>query len=80
MTVTAIDLYNILRSKIGEKEAKTLVEFVESNVDQKLDDKRDIIASKTDLQAIKAEIIKWMFIFWVGQISVNIALIILFLK
>ena len=80
MTVTAIDLYNILRSKIGEQEAKSLVEFVESNVDQKLDDKKDIIATKIDLQAIKAEMIKWMFIFWVGQISVNIALIILFLK
>ena len=80
MTVTAIDLYNILRSKIGEKEAKSLVEFVESAVDQKLDDKKDIIATKSDLQAIKAEMIKWMFIFWVGQISVNITLIILFLK
>ena len=80
MTVTAIDLYNILRSKIGEKEAKSLVEFVESNVDQKLDDKKDILATKSDLQAIKAEMIKWMFIFWAGQISVNIALIILFLK
>jgi hypothetical protein len=80
MTVTAIDLYNILRSKIGEKEAKSLVEFVESNVDQKLDDKKEIIATKSDLQAIKAEMIKWMFIFWVGQISVNIALIIIFLK
>ena len=80
MTVTAIDLYNILRSKIGEMEAKSLVEFVESNVDQKLEDKKDIIATKSDLQEIKAEMIKWMFIFWVGQISVNLALIILFLK
>jgi len=80
MTVTAIDLYNILRSKIGEMEAKSLVEFVESNVDQKLEDKKDVIATKSDLQAIKTEMIKWMFIFWVGQISVNIALIILFIK
>ena len=80
MTVTAIDLYNILRSKIGEMEAKSLVEFVESNIDQKFEDRMDNIANKIDLQAIKAEMIKWMFIFWVGQISVNIALIILFLK
>jgi len=80
MTVTAIDLYNILRSKLGEMETKSLVEFVESNVDQKLEDKKDIIATKSDLLAIKAEMIKWMFIFWVGQISINIALILLFLK
>jgi len=80
MTITEIDLYNILRSKIGEHEAKSLVEFVESNVEKKLEEKKDSFATKSDLQAIKAEMIKWMFIFWVGQISVNIALIILFLK
>ena len=78
--MTEIDLYNILRSKLGEQEAKCLVEFVESNVEKKLEEKKDNIATKSDLFAIKAEMIKWMFIFWVGQISVNIALIILFLK
>ena len=80
MTVTAIDLYNILRSKIGEKEAKTLIEFVATNVDQKLEDKKDLLATKIDLQSVKADLIKWMFIFWIGQISVNIALLVLFLK
>ena len=80
MTLTEIDLYNILRSKIGEQEAKNLVEFVESTVEKKLEEKKDIIATKSDLQSVKAEMIKWMFIFWIGQISVNIALIILFLK
>jgi hypothetical protein len=80
MTITEIDLYNILRLKIGEQEAKTLVEFVESKIDKKLEEQKDTIATKSDLQAVKAEVIKWMFIFWVGQISVNIALILLFLK
>jgi hypothetical protein len=80
MTITEIDLYNILRLKIGEQEAKTLVEFVESKIDKKLEEQKDTIATKSDLQAVKAEVIKWMFIFWVGQISVNVALILLFLK
>jgi len=80
MDITAIDLYNNLRSKIGDKEAKSLIEFVETNVDQKLKERKDFLASKSDLQSVKADMIKWMFIFWVGQISVNIALMVLFLK
>ena len=57
-----------------------MIEFVATNVDQKLEDKKDFIASKSDLQGVKADMIKWMFIFWIGQISVNIALLVLFLK
>jgi hypothetical protein len=50
-------------------EAKNLVEFVEANVDQKLEERKDFLASKSDLQSVKADMIKWMFIFWIGQIS-----------
>ena len=32
MTVTTLETYDILRSRIGEAEAKTLVEFVEQEV------------------------------------------------
>jgi hypothetical protein len=80
MIITEIDLYNILRSKIGENEAKSLVEFVEINLEKRLEERKDNIASKSDLHSVKAEMIKWMFIFWVGQIIVNIALLVLFLK
>ncbi|MEI7500376.1 MAG: hypothetical protein WCK84_07985 [Bacteroidota bacterium] len=80
MDITAIDLYNILRSKIGDKEAKSLIEFVETSLDEKLEERKDFLASKSDLHSVKADMIKWMFIFWVGQISVNIALMVLFIK
>ena len=56
------------------------MEFVETNVDQKLEERKEYLASRSDLQEVKADIIKWMFIFWVGQISVNIALLVIFLK
>ena len=91
MTITAIDLYNILRLKIGESEAKALVEFVELKIDNKFEDNMDQLATKRDLQEVRAELelkiekvrsdlIKWMFIFWIGQVSVTIALIMLFFK
>ena len=80
MTVTTIDLYDILKAKIGEKEAKLLVEFVEMKVEAKFDEHQDELATKKDLFQVKADMIKWMFIFWVGQVSVTTGLILLFIK
>ncbi|MFH1160506.1 MAG: hypothetical protein V1733_06130 [bacterium] len=80
MTVTTIDLYNILKSKIGEKEAKSLVEFVEMKIETKFDEHMEELATKKDLFQVKADMIKWMFIFWVGQVSIMIALVLLLIK
>jgi len=87
MTVTTIDLYNILRSKIGESEAKTLVEFVEQKVQTQLKEDMNSFATKEDvhllelkIEKVRSDLIKWMFIFWIGQVSVTIALIMLLFK
>ncbi len=98
MTVTTIDLYDILKSKIGEKEAKTLVEFVEIQVEKKFEEQMNEIASKEDIfqvkkdifqvkaelelkiEKVRSDLIKWMFIFWVGQVSIMIALVLLLIK
>jgi len=39
-----------------------------------------VFASKADLADTKADIIKWMFIFWIGQVAVTFGLILIFLK
>ena len=82
MTVTTIDLYNILRSKIGESEAKTLVEFVEQKVQSQLKEEMDSFATKKDIhllelkiEKVRSDLIKWMFVFWVGQTGLIIALL-----
>lgn len=36
---------------------------------------KHILATKEDLANVKSEIIKWMFIFWIGQIAVTLALV-----
>jgi len=57
----------------------------------KFEEQMDEIATKKDLFQVKAELeitiekvradmIKWMFIFWVGQVSVTVGLILLFIK
>jgi hypothetical protein len=98
MTVTTLDLYNILRAKIGEREAKAMVEFVEQKVTMQVEaevnglaTKADLITSRSDIKAdiarlevkiekTKAELIKWMFIFWAGQTSIMVAILALFNK
>jgi len=80
MQLAEIELYEILKSKLGEKEARTLVEYIETKVDRNFDEKKDILATKTDLANMKADIIKWMFIFWIGQLASLMAILQIFFK
>jgi hypothetical protein len=91
MTVTTIDLFNILKIKIGEIEEKALVEYIEIQVKDNLEEAMTAYATKADLkeevhklelkiEKVRSDIIKWMFIFWIGQVSVTIALIMLVVK
>lgn len=36
------------------------------------DKEKDVLATKEDLANVKSDIIKWMFIFWIGQIAVTL--------
>jgi uncharacterized protein (UPF0262 family) len=74
-TISSIEMYNILKGKLGENEAQALTEYVESKVEKSLDKEKDVLATKVDLAEAKSEIIKWMFIFWIGQIAVTLALV-----
>jgi hypothetical protein len=87
--ISEIELFEILKAKIGEKEAKTLVEYIEAKVEKRFIEKKDLFVTKEDLANAKAEleikmekirsdIIKWMFIFWVGQIGALIAILQIF--
>jgi hypothetical protein len=98
MQLAEIELYEILKNKVGEKEAKTLVEYIETKVEKKFEDKKDILATKEDLanlktglmveiekvrtemQKVKADIIKWMFLFWIGQLASLIAILQIFFR
>lgn len=36
---------------------------------------KEVLATKEDLANVKSDIIKWMFIFWIGQIAVTLAMV-----
>jgi DUF438 domain-containing protein len=85
MIVSELTLYNTLKEKLGDQAAQTVVEGVKSAVKEAFENKRDTLATKEDLARLetkiaetKAEIIKWMFIFWIGQLASFIAIAKLF--
>jgi hypothetical protein len=42
--------------------------------------KEDVARTGTKIETAKAELIKWMFVFWVGQVITTFGFILLFLK
>lgn len=77
-------MYNILKIKLGDKEAKALIEYVESHVEKsfekeihRLATKKDLLALRLELKDQKSEIIKWMVIFWIVQVAVTLAIVFL---
>jgi hypothetical protein len=73
--ISTIEMYNILKGKLGENEAKALTEYVESKAERTFDKEKDVLATKEDLVNVKSDIIKWMFIFWIGQIAVTLGIV-----
>ena len=47
----------------------------ESDLSKQLMSKQDGSELRRDLESVKAELIKWMFLFWIGQIAVLVAII-----
>lgn len=62
MSVSEIQLYQILKNKLGEKEAEELVSFVKAEVKSEYDNKREILATKEDLANIRADLMKSIYI------------------
>jgi hypothetical protein len=87
ISITDIELYELLKAKIGEKEAKGVVEYFESVVERKFESRKEVFATKEDIknleikmETIRSGMIRWMFLFWVGQFAALFAILQLFLK
>ena len=70
MTYTnTLKIFETLRSVFDEKQATKIAEAVETALETSNATLLEKIATKSDLAGTKAEIIKWMFIFWIGQFT-----------
>jgi hypothetical protein len=93
---TVLELYEKLKPRLGEEEARSLLEFIESTVEQRAVTKADLqqtaaslreemrqlegalreqirqvdASLREEIQKVRADLIKWSFAFWVGNVVV----------
>ena len=85
MIVSEIKLYELLKARLGTQEAEAFVEILERKVDSKFDDAKQTIATKEDIAKLeikiaesKADTLKWVFIFLMGQLAAIVGIVKLF--
>ena len=66
MSVLELKVYEILKTKLGEKEAETIIQFIEEKTQEKINEKKDVFLTKDD----KVDLIKWMVSLWIATISI----------
>jgi DNA-binding transcriptional MerR regulator len=72
--VNTTKILSILEAaQIEPPKARAIAESLELAFREQEDDLTKRLMTKQDGADIKAEIIKWMFLFWVGQIAVLVA-------
>ena len=86
-SVSITKLYDLLSVKVGKETAENLTIFIEDKIKAEVENKTSILATKADIALVKedlakekAELIKWMFVFWVSQAITTFGFILLFLK
>ena len=64
--ISALELrvYEIFKSKLGEKEAESIIEYFSAKADAKYEEKKETLATKQDLSEAKVDLIKWIFGFF----------------
>jgi len=73
-TITTIQMYEIISEKLGKEAAESLTSFLEQKVDEKLQQKITVLATKVDLAEVKVDLIKWTVAMWVTTILLIIGL------
>jgi hypothetical protein len=72
--LSVLELYEKLKPKLGEDEARSLLEYVESTVEQRSATKADLheaaASLRQEIERVKVDLIKWSFTFWLGTIAV----------
>ncbi|MBI4688985.1 MAG: hypothetical protein HY754_01730 [Nitrospirae bacterium] len=84
MSVDTLKIYEILSADLPEAQAKAVAKAINEAIEVDAEKKKELLATKVDLANAKTEIIttilKWMFIFWLGQIGVISGIIFAMLK
>ena len=63
MSISGIQLYNALKTKLGDSEAQQLVDFVKSEVTSEFDNRKETFLNKED------KVVIMRFIYFVGIVQ-----------
>jgi hypothetical protein len=80
-------LYKLLSDKLGNDTTEAMFKYIDNKTERSVESTIKTLATKDDIANVRKEIgeskadtIKWMFIFWVGQVGATLAIVLLFLK
>jgi hypothetical protein len=82
---TVLELYEKLKPKLGDEEARSLLEFIETSVEHRAATKEDLQRTelamreeihrvesslREEIHNVKVDLLKWPFAFWIGNVAV----------
>lgn len=80
MVISQIQLYELLKNKIGDKEAEAFVHIIEEKMEAKIDQRKNELATKEDISllkesnsALRAELLRTIYLTSMGQLLAVIA-------
>ena len=63
MDITSISVYETLKTKFSDAEAKAIVTGIKEEIEPQIE-KKDV-ATKKDILELKVELVRWLFGFWI---------------
>ena len=84
-------LYKLLSDQLGSDTTEAMFKYIDNKTERSVEATIKTLATREDLanglasvrkeiSEAKTENIKWMFIFWIGQVGAMLAILLLFLK
>ena len=80
-------LYQLMTEKLGNDTTEGMFKYIDNKTERSVEASIKSLATKDDIGQLrkemaenKVETIKWMFIFWIGQIGATLAIVFLYLK
>lgn len=84
MKANTLDLFEIFKRTMDEADARIVVKYLEdaneAEIVRTVERKIEHLTTKADLANTKTDIIKWMFIFWVTQLTAMFGFLYYFLQ
>jgi hypothetical protein len=80
MLTIELKAYEILKNKLGEEEASTLIEYFKVKTEEKYNERKDILATKEDIALLEARLTQRIYTANVIQLIATIASILAIFK